>query len=448
VAANGDANTTTTALIFVFSKAVAGLAAENIILTNGTGNVTKGALTGGGNTWTLALVVNTAGNITAAIAQEGIEAGEKTVGVRKAAGSWTVIFDGDGGIPAEQRRTVSKGGTVGAGNMPAEPDKSGHAFRGWYTERNGGGDTFAASTTVSGDMTVYAQWEKEPEPEPDIPAFSPALEDVDFATFQIMGHLLSSAPTFAETGYDKGYASDVRTNFKTHLAKIYTQSGKLRNGYNKVKEVYPQLNGVNGIVAGENTIRNQVGSCTDAVTYLNKADNYMDAILDSILGNDGAERSGFDKYYNAYKAGEYYKQKQRDKNNYSQAFTDALEQTDIQGDVGNVDQVLAQLKAQMLAKIIAAMGIDGTVTNTTNLARINELNTNLITQIQDISQYKAVMDDVIDLGYSTDFAIQGPIATTSQSQSENKASHLTSAGDFIPEFLKPENKGKGGVEIA
>ncbi|MDR3123922.1 MAG: hypothetical protein LBU16_09125 [Treponema sp.] len=100
VTANGNADTTTTALTFAFSGAVAGLAAENIILTNGTGNITKGALTGGGNTWTLALVVSTPGNITVAIAKDGIEAAAKTVTVYKQSQlpsgiAYTVTANGD-----------------------------------------------------------------------------------------------------------------------------------------------------------------------------------------------------------------------------------------------------------------------------------------------------------------------------------------------------------------
>jgi hypothetical protein len=77
VAANGDTDTTTTALTFTFSAAVSGLTADNITIS-GTG-VTKGALTGGGTTWTLALTVTTAQNITMSIAKDGIEAGQKQV---------------------------------------------------------------------------------------------------------------------------------------------------------------------------------------------------------------------------------------------------------------------------------------------------------------------------------------------------------------------------------
>jgi hypothetical protein len=79
VAANGNANTTTTALTFTFSEAVAGLTANEISVTG----VTKGALTGGGTSWVLAVSVTTAGNITVSIARDGIESGKKTVAVYK-----------------------------------------------------------------------------------------------------------------------------------------------------------------------------------------------------------------------------------------------------------------------------------------------------------------------------------------------------------------------------
>jgi uncharacterized repeat protein (TIGR02543 family) len=53
---------------------------------------------------------------------------------------------------------VEGGATVGASNMPSEPAKCGYTFGGWYTARNGYGDKFTASTTVTGDIRVYAGW--------------------------------------------------------------------------------------------------------------------------------------------------------------------------------------------------------------------------------------------------------------------------------------------------
>ena len=79
--ASPDGGTTTTAIKFTFSAAVSGLTADDITVTNGTGSVTKGALTGSGTSWSLAVTVNTAGNITVKINKSGIESGAKTVAV-------------------------------------------------------------------------------------------------------------------------------------------------------------------------------------------------------------------------------------------------------------------------------------------------------------------------------------------------------------------------------
>jgi hypothetical protein len=91
VTANGAAGTTTsTAITFSFSAAVTGLTADNITVgkTGDTGSVTKGALTGADQTWTLALTsVTTAGNVMVSISKTGIESAEKTVAVYKAAGA-------------------------------------------------------------------------------------------------------------------------------------------------------------------------------------------------------------------------------------------------------------------------------------------------------------------------------------------------------------------------
>jgi uncharacterized repeat protein (TIGR02543 family) len=70
---------------------------------------------------------------------------------------YTVTFDAGGGSPATQTRTIESDATAGL-NMPSEPTRSGYAFGGWYTARNGGGSEFTASTPVTANVTVYAKW--------------------------------------------------------------------------------------------------------------------------------------------------------------------------------------------------------------------------------------------------------------------------------------------------
>jgi uncharacterized repeat protein (TIGR02543 family) len=56
---------------------------------------------------------------------------------------YVVLFDADGGNPSTQTRTIGSGSSVGYGNMPSEPTRSGeYTFGGWYTDRNGGGTQF------------------------------------------------------------------------------------------------------------------------------------------------------------------------------------------------------------------------------------------------------------------------------------------------------------------
>jgi uncharacterized repeat protein (TIGR02543 family) len=82
-----------------------------------------------------------------------------------AAGGWedpvvqyTVTFDADGGSPETQTRTVNRESSVGSSNMPSEPRRSGYAFGGWYTSKNGEGEEFYSLTMVSSNRTVYAKW--------------------------------------------------------------------------------------------------------------------------------------------------------------------------------------------------------------------------------------------------------------------------------------------------
>ena len=70
----------------------------------------------------------------------------------------TVTYDSQGADTAASpaSATVLLGETVGT--LPSDPVKSDRIFGGWYTETDGGGTEFTASTAVSGTMTVYAKW--------------------------------------------------------------------------------------------------------------------------------------------------------------------------------------------------------------------------------------------------------------------------------------------------
>jgi uncharacterized repeat protein (TIGR02543 family) len=80
---------------------------------------------------------------------------------------WTpylqVTFDADGGIfyevagsPAISTASCPAGTTVVLPSL--NPRRTSYDFFGWYTEQNGGGTEFTASTLVNADMTVYAKW--------------------------------------------------------------------------------------------------------------------------------------------------------------------------------------------------------------------------------------------------------------------------------------------------
>jgi uncharacterized repeat protein (TIGR02543 family) len=71
---------------------------------------------------------------------------------------YTITFNADGGTPAMQTKTATGGTSLGAGNMPPDPTRSGYTFDGWYTDRNGGGPRFSGSIAISGNTTVYAKW--------------------------------------------------------------------------------------------------------------------------------------------------------------------------------------------------------------------------------------------------------------------------------------------------
>jgi uncharacterized repeat protein (TIGR02543 family) len=67
----------------------------------------------------------------------------------------TVTFDANGGTPATSTVSCPAGARV---NLPSDPTHTYHTFGGWYTEPNGNGTEFTATTLVTTNTTVYAKW--------------------------------------------------------------------------------------------------------------------------------------------------------------------------------------------------------------------------------------------------------------------------------------------------
>jgi hypothetical protein len=76
-----DSAAGTTAINFTFSASVSGLTAGDIKITNQSGSVTKGILSGSDTSWSLTVTVAATGWIVVSIDKAGIESGNKTVAV-------------------------------------------------------------------------------------------------------------------------------------------------------------------------------------------------------------------------------------------------------------------------------------------------------------------------------------------------------------------------------
>ena len=73
-----------------------------------------------------------------------------------------VIFDKNGGDTEADPRIMMQDKVTGGVNhfdLPTiEPTRGGYTFKGWNTKADGSGDAFTATTDVTDNMTVYAQW--------------------------------------------------------------------------------------------------------------------------------------------------------------------------------------------------------------------------------------------------------------------------------------------------
>ncbi|MDR2487509.1 MAG: InlB B-repeat-containing protein, partial [Clostridiales Family XIII bacterium] len=82
---------------------------------------------------------------------------------------YTVTFDVNGGRLADvsTKQVLEPNRTIDS--LPRSPTRTNYTFTGWNTLANGRGSSFTASTVVTGNIRVYAQWNRIPVPEPDEP---------------------------------------------------------------------------------------------------------------------------------------------------------------------------------------------------------------------------------------------------------------------------------------
>ena len=135
-------------IVLTFTKAVKGLTASDITITNGTGAVAAGDVTGGGSIWTIALFsVTTEGNVTVEVTDFGtfnVTGGIKTVMVYAAAepktyetkdgagGRWTIGSNSGLGVTVGAPSSIVTGVSVdneyvAAGNYTVANNASGDA---------------------------------------------------------------------------------------------------------------------------------------------------------------------------------------------------------------------------------------------------------------------------------------------------------------------------------
>ena len=88
--------------------------------------------------------------------------GAVTLYARWSANSNTAVFDSQGGSAVAGQTWLSDQGIV----QPAAPQRAGFTFRGWAETANGNLVTFPFVPSTFGTVTMFAQWQANPVPEP------------------------------------------------------------------------------------------------------------------------------------------------------------------------------------------------------------------------------------------------------------------------------------------
>jgi hypothetical protein len=187
-----------TGIVLTFDTAVTGLTASDITIMNGTGAATKGALSGSGTTWTIALTsVTTQGNVSVSVADFG------TFDVTTAAQSVAVYKD--------TRTTVDKSALYAALKLAR-------------TINHGGVNTTAAWTNfvnaVSNASTVYGN-------------ASATQTEVDNATEVLNAAILALKHTDNSKYFEKGVRKH-KVGSKDNLVHVIIHDWALHTGVVKV----------------------------------------------------------------------------------------------------------------------------------------------------------------------------------------------------------------------
>jgi hypothetical protein len=289
--------------------------------------------------------------------------------------------------------------------------------------------------------------------------FDNSAANITFAS-TIWGGILGAGLLPKSEDYTGNIQANIGGFLSAYLINMETQSNNLKSGYTAVAAAYPDLAGIlggndsSGIRGREQNNYNQIEQTSNAATYVSNAisnGSYIDGILTSIFGNGNAARTDFDKYYDAYTKGHYYNQKKvGDKSTLLTDFQNACTAAGFSY-TGNVANDLQTIKTQLLNKINTQMGLSG-IANETDRNTITALNGHLLSQLEDLHQYRAFVNDVSDptLGYTTDFGMtineaKNYFTFAPSQQSGSKATHL--ANGFDPALLQGNGKKKGQAEI-
>jgi hypothetical protein len=232
-----------------------------------------------------------------------------------------------------------------------------------------------------------------PDPDVEIPSYTrhsyETVKDITF-TPMVGTYTLDNILPYTNSQTGRNLQGAIYTKWLDLLCQMQVQGDNLKNGYNAVKGAYPDLTGINDIITRENSIHGKIDNTSNIGTYLSGADADINAILNGIFGGNHTQ---FNKLLDAYQKGNYAGQKVRNedgsKSDAEEAFQTALAQTGLSFD---------ELEPAMRDAINAAMGVDG-IESAKHRDAISGLNGDLVKQIGDLEEARALADDFDGLDY-------------------------------------------------
>jgi len=204
---------------------------------------------GGGGASSVSSAVSSSSSKSSSAASSVSSSSASSAASSSGTAGYVVTFNGNGATTQAnpQTKTVTSPATT-VGTLPTPPARTGYIFVNWNTAADGSGTVFTASTTVTANRTVYAQWDEN-------------LSNANVTLLSIAGKVTGNQNVRSASSTSGSIVTVLPQNSFVHIVKIDADSKWLVVEYAKNQIAYVSSGSVT-----EAVLTSRVGKATASKT--------------------------------------------------------------------------------------------------------------------------------------------------------------------------------------